>query len=62
MLREESSVTVRLPVMLIVLKFAVFPAPVAMILPLHRFEALQVPFASEIHVPLAVVAVSYMFT
>ena len=37
-------------------------AGVAMILPLQRFEVPQVPLASEIHEPLAVVTVTAIVT
>ena len=54
--------TARLPRMLTAQKFAVLPAPVATMLPLQRFDALQLSLASAIHVPLAVVVVTAMVT
>src|ERR1043166_5139457 len=58
MVREESSVTVRLPVILIVLKSAVWPAPVATTLPLHRGVSPQFALASDTHVPLPVIVIT----
>jgi hypothetical protein len=62
MLREVSSVTVRLAVTLMVQKSAVWPGPVATMPPLQRLPSPHDALASAIHVPLALNVVTLMAT